>query len=401
MRGEGIMGKEVYIQEVILKETNLESEDRTMVDVSVEENGEKEADIPHSPLDSEREPKPEMVLALEDELDTEFEENETNYYSNVSIKAEGIEQTYIILVDKNRKADMPVKVIPLIPSGRQILRYKDEINVFRANLYGVSNDKDNPGEVYLSTLRMNRIVDKYRQGDLLTIDDIKDYVQEIADWTTKMTFYRDRAVKKIQMEKEHNQLHEYDYANGVSKHCKRVVISDRAYASIVAESLSRDPLETGGILLGHYRNDTWYVVESTDPGIDTSHTTVHHEMDQKYHNHIYPVISRLYEEVLLLLGLWHRHPGSYNKFSSDDNRTNTEYAKVIEKGALSFLINFVPEAQLTCYYLDYCDTGAYFQPKVEIGDKYFEETDFLKVASMDTLLNRRKQMKAELRDSVI
>ena len=106
--------------------------------------------------------------------------------------------------------------------------------------------------------------------------------------------------------------------------------------------------------------------ESTDPGLNTSHTTVHHEMDQQYHNHIYPMISRVYEKDLLLLGLWHRHPGSFNKFSADDNKTNSEYAKVIENGALSFLINLASETQLTCYYLDYCDTRAYFQPKVEI-----------------------------------
>ena len=61
-----------------------------------------------------------------------------------------------------------------------------------------------------------------------------------------------------------------------------------------------------------YISGIWYVVESTDPGLNTSHTTVHHEMDQQYHNHIYPVISRVYEKDLLLLGLWHRHPGSFN-----------------------------------------------------------------------------------------
>ena len=117
----------------------------------------------------------------------------------------------------------------------------------------------------LSLIHIYRIVDKYRQGDLLTTAEIRDYIQEIADWTTKMTCYRERAIKKIQMEESQKRLREYDYANGVNKRCKKVVISDRAYASIVAESLSRDPLETGGILLGHYENGIWYVVESTDP----------------------------------------------------------------------------------------------------------------------------------------
>lgn len=395
------MGKCVCFQGVTLEETVYENNDRKNVDDAVEGNSEINPVVPSSLEECAEVPKPEMVLALEEELDTEFKESDAHYYSNVSVETEGSEQTFIVLVDKNRKADVPIKVIPLIPSGRQIFRYKDKMNAIRANLFNVSNDHDNQGEVYLSTLRMNRIVDKYRQGEELTADDIKNYVQEVADWTTKSSFYREKAIKKIRMEEADKHLREFDYANGMTKHCKKIVISDRAYAAIVAEALSRDPLETGGILLGHYKQGVWYVVESTDPGIDTYHTTVHHEMDQQYHNHIYPVVSRLYEEDLMLIGLWHRHPGNFNRFSSDDNRTNAEYAKVIENGTLSFLINFDPKAQLTCYYLDYCNTGVYFQPKVEIGDKYFDEIDFLKVASTDTLFKRRMQMKEELKESVI
>lgn len=182
----------------------------------------------------------------------------------------------------------------------------------------------------------------------------------------------------------------------VCRECEKIVISDRAYASILAEALARDPLETGGILLGHYENGVWYVVESTDPGMDTFHSAVHHEMDQAYHNHIYPVISRLYEKDLMLLGLWHRHPGSFNAFSSDDDRTNEAYARAVGNGTVSFLLNFVPEAELTCYYLDYNGTGGYYRPKVQIGDSHFEGTGFLEIASEKTLNCRKEQMKEEL-----
>ena len=395
------MGKYIFSENEILGETInepvMESDSTDVADNDSETNPTASTSLEQCA----EEPKPEMVLALEKELDTEFYESETHYYSNVSVETEESEQTFIVIVDKNRKADVPIKVIPLIPSGRQIFGYKDKMNTIRANLFNVSNDSDNMGEIYLSSLRMNRIVDKYRQGEELTEDDVKNYVQEVADWTTKSSYFREKAIKRIQMEDADKHLREFDYANGATKYCREIVISDRAYAAIVAEALSRDPLETGGILLGHYKQGTWYVVESTDPGVDTYHTTVHHEMDQQYHNHIYPVVSRLYEDDLMLIGLWHRHPGNFNRFSSDDNRTNAEYAKVIEKGTLSFLINFTPQAQLTCYYLDYCNTGAYFQSKVRIGDKYFERTNFLKVASMDTLFKRRKQMKEELEESAI
>lgn len=364
------------------------------------ENKETAADNPDSAEESAKREKPEVVLALEDKLHTEFQENETNFYSSVTIETENSKQVYIVLVDKNKKADVPIKVIPLIPSGRQMLRYKDKINARRAERYNVENDEDNAGEVYLATLRMKRLLNKYKHGETLTSDNIEEYVQEIADWTTKMTYYREKATKRMIRAAYRERQQAFTYANGVNRKCKEIVFSDRAYAAILAEGLARDPLETGGILLGNCKEckdgTSWYVVESTDPGLNTRHTTVHHEMDQKYHNHIYPILSRIYEEDLILLGLWHRHPGNFNRFSEDDNRTNAEYAKVIGMGAISVLLNFTPEAQLTCYYLDYDGTGAYFQPEVKIGDVYFEGTHFLKPASADTLWKRKKQMHKEI-----
>ena len=95
----------------------------------------------------------------------------------------------------------------------------------------------------------------------------------------------------------------------------------------------------------------WYVAEASDPGVYTLHTRAHHEMDNNYHNHIYPVLSRLYQHGLCLLGLWHRHPGSLDTFSSDDGRTNHSFAEVIGNGAVSMLVNLDPTARLTCYYL--------------------------------------------------
>ena len=59
-----------------------------------------------------------------------------------------------------------------------------------------------------------------------------------------------------------------------SKTCTGVMISARAYTSILAEALSRDPLETGGILLGHYKSGIWYIVEATDPGVETFHSEI-------------------------------------------------------------------------------------------------------------------------------
>ncbi len=181
-----------------------------------------------------------------------------------------------------------------------------------------------------------------------------------------------------------------------SKTCTGVMISARAYTSILAEALSRDPLETGGILLGHYKSGIWYIVEATDPGVETFHSEIHSVMDEKYHNHLYPVLSRIYREDLYLMGLWHRHPGSLDTLSFDDHETNRKYAEVIGNGTLSILLNLDPEPRLTCYYLDFNKTGKYYRPPIYIGDRKFRGTGYLNLASPDELFRRQAQMKVEI-----
>ena len=46
----------------------------------------------------------------------------------------------------------------------------------------------------------------------------------------------------------------------------RVVFSNRAYASVLAETTEKIKTETGGLFLGTVQDDTWYVIEAIDPG---------------------------------------------------------------------------------------------------------------------------------------
>lgn len=178
--------------------------------------------------------------------------------------------------------------------------------------------------------------------------------------------------------------------------CCGVVLSNRAYLSVLSEVYSRDPLETGGIFFGNVKNGVWYVAEASDPGVYTLHTRAHHEMDNNYHNHIYPVLSRLYRHGLCLLGLWHRHPGSLDTFSSDDDCTNHSFAEVIGNGAVSMLVNLDPTARLTCYYLS--KNGEYRTVPVMVGDKYFAGTGFLELTTPEALLKNKDRLQAEIFD---
>lgn len=96
---------------------------------------------------------------------------------------------------------------------------------------------------------------------------------------------------------------------------KCVVFSERAFISILVETQEKIKTETGGVFLGYRKGDIWYVIESIDPGPNSVFQTAYFEYDQAYINHLINKVSRLYATQLDLIGLWHRHPGSFDSFS--------------------------------------------------------------------------------------
>lgn len=130
-----------------------------------------------------------------------------------------------------------------------------------------------------------------------------------------------------------------------------VVLSDRAFTTILYETQKRITTETGGILLGHRRGDFWYVIEVLDSGPNASFSTVTFEYDDVYVNHLAGHVSNLYEIKLEVLGLWHRHPGSFDSFSSTDDVTHKEFAKIHQAGIISALVNIDPRFRFTVYHV--------------------------------------------------
>ena len=132
----------------------------------------------------------------------------------------------------------------------------------------------------------------------------------------------------------------------------KVVFSDRAYAGILAETTEKVKTETGGLFLGTAVEDTWYVIEAIDPGPKSIFEVAYFEYDQQYTQHLINKIANLYDRKLSLIGLWHRHPGSFDHFSSTDDGTNAKYARLNEQGAISALVNLDPRFRLTVYQVD-------------------------------------------------
>ena len=128
-----------------------------------------------------------------------------------------------------------------------------------------------------------------------------------------------------------------------------VIFSERAHAAIVAETCAQHPNETGGILLGHFRAGVWHVLEAIDPGPGSHFSPVSFEYDTTYVNHLARKVASQYEQPLRLIGLWHRHPGSNDRFSHDDDITNQRYATQAPEGAISCLVNLDPHFRITAY----------------------------------------------------
>lgn len=178
----------------------------------------------------------------------------------------------------------------------------------------------------------------------------------------------------------------------MNNNCQLVVFSDKAYNAIIRETFEWDPVETGGILLGHILdNGCWIVMEVLPPGYGEQlegnrvfHEFSYFEYNQKFVNYLAKSVSEQYEIPLELLGLWHRHPGSMDHFSGTDDRTNSLFAAQNPHGVISGLVNIDPQLRMTMYYLSSQNVLAghsfhlnYQKVDIEVGsdlipDKYFK-----------------------------
>lgn len=151
----------------------------------------------------------------------------------------------------------------------------------------------------------------------------------------------------------------------------RAVFSNRAFSAVLAETTEKITTETGGLFLGTVQEDIWYIIEAIDPGPKSIFEVAYFEYDQQYTQHLINKVANLYNRKLDLIGLWHRHPGSFDQFSSTDDGTNTKYASRRKEGAISGLVNIDPKFRLTMYYVG--RPCKYQQISYEVGDKLIPE----------------------------
>lgn len=187
-----------------------------------------------------------------------------------------------------------------------------------------------------------------------------------------------------------------------------VIFSDRAAISLLVEAREQNELdnETGGVFLGYRRGKIWYVIECCDPGPKAIFRHSYFEYDHEYINHTINKLSRIYLKQLELLGLWHRHPGSLDRFSATDDRTNLEYAQLHPEGAISAIANIDPHFRLTIY--EVTQPLRYRRVRHLIGDaripsallRYESRRSVMAELSQDPLLRQGRIADSAVRPSI-
>lgn len=185
-----------------------------------------------------------------------------------------------------------------------------------------------------------------------------------------------------------------------------VVFTKRAFNAIVTETLARNPIETGGIFLGYILdNGIWAVVETIPPGIRTVNEMAYFEYDTDFVNYMANVVALQYKERIQVLGLWHRHPGSFDVFSGTDDSTNYLFANSTPEGcgSISALVNCDPQLRLSMFAVD---RSVHYTPipwVVDEGDIIPEELLALRFENANNLpspdIIRQQQLEPKTEDN--
>ena len=165
-------------------------------------------------------------------------------------------------------------------------------------------------------------------------------------------------------------MNRLQYKEKASKNdrCIHVVMSNRAYSSVISEVMKNDMNETGGIFLGVIYNRVWYVLDAIDPGITTTNYRDFFQWDADYVNHLADRLRTIYRYPVTILGFWHRHPGSMDFFSGTDENTIRSNLENCQYGLLSMLVNIDPLLRMTYYY---CYDETITRVNYDHGDEYF------------------------------
>ena len=130
----------------------------------------------------------------------------------------------------------------------------------------------------------------------------------------------------------------------------QIYFTTKAYVQLLTEIADYPYVETGGVLVGQRRGNTFYVFETVDPGFKADRQRAEFSRHYEYTEHLAYKVANQYEGKTTVVGYYHRHPGSYDHFSGGDDISNLEFAQTFN-GVISGLVNIDPEFRLAFYYI--------------------------------------------------
>lgn len=130
----------------------------------------------------------------------------------------------------------------------------------------------------------------------------------------------------------------------------KIYFTTKAYVQLLTEVADYPHVETGGVLVGQRHQNTFYVFETVDPGFKADRKIAEFSRHYEYTEHLAYKVANQYEGNTTVIGYYHRHPGSYDRFSGGDEISNLEFAQTFN-GVISGLVNIDPQFRLAFYYI--------------------------------------------------
>ena len=161
-----------------------------------------------------------------------------------------------------------------------------------------------------------------------------------------------------------------------------IYFTTKAYVQLLTEIADYPYVETGGVLVGQRRGNTFYIFETVDPGFKADRQRAEFSRHYEYTEHLAYKVANQYEGETTVVGYYHRHPGSYDHFSGGDDVSNLEFAQTFN-GVISGLVNIDPDFRLAFYYISPDGRQSRSIP-YKVDDRAFD--GILRLKSIDNLL---------------
>ena len=238
-------------------------------------------------------------------------------------------------------------------------------NIHIAIKYGKDFDCDTTnlergGNISLQFLNISEkiIDDKYYSEHIVVSEDKVFFIRKANDLKqvnayeclNDLFIFLEGSCSCLMTESIFCEKNDVDHNGNNSLNSVEIYFTTKAYVQLLTEIADYPYVETGGVLVGQRRGNTFYIFETVDPGFKADRQRAEFSRHYEYTEHLAYKVANQYEGETTVVGYYHRHPGSYDHFSGGDDVSNLEFAQTFN-GVISGLVNIDPDFRLAFYYI--------------------------------------------------